>query len=389
MRIVFTVGLQSLCIALLCSSAGMAQDRPSVPEQPSSEDECAAFSNAYHSYLTRLSANYYACDRANGDAPVSEWRSGYSCGTHIKVPPACVEASNRWDCATSEYSSLQRQCSARLPRNRNADDPLRRSLLDAVGLPPPEVAGLRMARRLVEAGKNEDAKSLLANYDALSKYKANVQALKTLYDPNVPPERRVTILANFSASKMLNPLAADLTQKAIGAAVAANQQAMTLLLRELNQISGQAAGAERTAIQAKLSARIREIEVLVNARANPQSRPQRAVTADNEGDSNSSGPCQGPCSNISANSEQLNYEERSTAIFKVRNSYPYSVGIRFFSQSRNNRWPGGKKAYRLDDSSFQNATLTCQEGEQICYGAWVNGDSKSYWGTTAQISGRG
>jgi len=66
--------------------------------------------------------------------------------------------------------------------------------------------------------------------------------------------------------------------------------------------------------------------------------------------------------------------------WQIRSDYPYIVSLEFYSQDRNHSWPGGGKAYILDDSAVHSYNLSCSYGETICYGAWVRGNSDKYWG---------
>lgn len=42
--------------------------------------------------------------------------------------------------------------------------------------------------------------------------------------------------------------------------------------------------------------------------------------------------------------------------------------------------PAGGKVYVLDDSEVHSYTLSCNPGEDICFGAWVRGNTDKYWG---------
>lgn len=66
--------------------------------------------------------------------------------------------------------------------------------------------------------------------------------------------------------------------------------------------------------------------------------------------------------------------------FVIRNNHPFAVRAELYSQSRNHVWPGGGQDYYLDDGEAKEMSLACQEGEEICYGAWVDGDENTYWG---------
>jgi len=66
--------------------------------------------------------------------------------------------------------------------------------------------------------------------------------------------------------------------------------------------------------------------------------------------------------------------------FEVQSMYRHKVQIEFYSQDRKHAWPGGNRAYNLDDYSVHTYTLNCIGGEKICYGAWVVGNSSRHWG---------
>lgn len=69
--------------------------------------------------------------------------------------------------------------------------------------------------------------------------------------------------------------------------------------------------------------------------------------------------------------------------FRVRNYDKYAVEVRFFSQSERRphwTWPGGDKAYVLRDSAIHDIKLRCYHNEKICYGAWIEGNRRRYWG---------
>lgn len=66
--------------------------------------------------------------------------------------------------------------------------------------------------------------------------------------------------------------------------------------------------------------------------------------------------------------------------FAIKNSHPNAMRVELYSQSRKHVWPGGGKDYYLDDGETKMIPLSCQDGESICYGAWVDGDEDTYWG---------
>ncbi|MDB5523134.1 MAG: hypothetical protein JWM58_897 [Rhizobium sp.] len=66
--------------------------------------------------------------------------------------------------------------------------------------------------------------------------------------------------------------------------------------------------------------------------------------------------------------------------FVMKNSHPNAVEVELYSQDRNHVWPGGGEIYLLDDGETKTMALSCQDGEKICYGAWISGDKSTYWG---------
>jgi hypothetical protein len=71
--------------------------------------------------------------------------------------------------------------------------------------------------------------------------------------------------------------------------------------------------------------------------------------------------------------------ENATLTWSFRSYHPNTVQLEFYSQHRDAAWPGGGRAYVLDDYDIHTFRLNCWDGEQICYGAWVDGNSE-YWG---------
>lgn len=67
-------------------------------------------------------------------------------------------------------------------------------------------------------------------------------------------------------------------------------------------------------------------------------------------------------------------------LFSIRNDYPYTLMLVFYSDDRNWEWPGDDQAYVLDDNRIHDYPLNCNYGEKICYGAWPKGSRKYYWG---------
>lgn len=66
--------------------------------------------------------------------------------------------------------------------------------------------------------------------------------------------------------------------------------------------------------------------------------------------------------------------------FMMQNNHPNAVEVELYSQDRNHVWPGDGQVYILDDGETKQMPLSCEEGEKICYGAWIQGDRDTYWG---------
>ncbi|WP_350334655.1 hypothetical protein [Coralliovum pocilloporae] len=66
--------------------------------------------------------------------------------------------------------------------------------------------------------------------------------------------------------------------------------------------------------------------------------------------------------------------------WKVKSNHPNKVSVVFYSQTYDHAWPGGSKVYVISDYKTHTYRLNCRRGEKICYGAWVRGNSTTYWG---------
>jgi hypothetical protein len=69
-----------------------------------------------------------------------------------------------------------------------------------------------------------------------------------------------------------------------------------------------------------------------------------------------------------------------TMTWRVKSTYKYKVQVAFYSQARKYEWPGGGDAYNLNDSETHEYPIRCEEDEKICFGGWVTGNAKKYWG---------
>lgn len=71
----------------------------------------------------------------------------------------------------------------------------------------------------------------------------------------------------------------------------------------------------------------------------------------------------------------------ATLRWTIDNDYNRTVSLEFYSQDRNHVWPGNDQVYVIDPNEGQASfNLSCNNNELICYGAWVRGNSQTYWG---------
>ena len=68
------------------------------------------------------------------------------------------------------------------------------------------------------------------------------------------------------------------------------------------------------------------------------------------------------------------------ATFKLTNNAPFSVMVKFFSQTRHWEWPSTTSHWSLGDNGQHSFRLGCQDGEKICYGGSYSADDKTHWG---------
>jgi hypothetical protein len=74
-------------------------------------------------------------------------------------------------------------------------------------------------------------------------------------------------------------------------------------------------------------------------------------------------------------------QAQGVVTFKFTNSARYTIYIRMFSQNRAWSWPGGDRAFVLDDRLEHSFLLECRVGEKICYGgSYRTGDGDGFWG---------
>lgn len=67
--------------------------------------------------------------------------------------------------------------------------------------------------------------------------------------------------------------------------------------------------------------------------------------------------------------------------FYLRNNHARAVVVELYSQATPGKvWPGGDQVYLLEKGEKKSVPITCESGEEICYGAWLYGDASRFWG---------
>lgn len=64
----------------------------------------------------------------------------------------------------------------------------------------------------------------------------------------------------------------------------------------------------------------------------------------------------------------------------IRNLQPRAVVVEFHGRKSGTVWPGDTKVYLLDKDERKSVTISCQAGENVCFGAWANGNDRISYG---------
>ncbi|MBZ9738059.1 MULTISPECIES: hypothetical protein [unclassified Mesorhizobium] len=72
----------------------------------------------------------------------------------------------------------------------------------------------------------------------------------------------------------------------------------------------------------------------------------------------------------------VNSAEAADMAFFVKNLRKEPVAIELFSRDRETVWPGNDKVFLVDPGSRKSVPISCNQGERICYGAWVDGNDQ-------------
>jgi len=71
-----------------------------------------------------------------------------------------------------------------------------------------------------------------------------------------------------------------------------------------------------------------------------------------------------------------NSAEAADMAFFVKNLRKEGVAVELFSRDRETVWPGNDKVFLVDPGSRKSVPISCNQGERICYGAWVDGNDQ-------------
>jgi uncharacterized protein YecT (DUF1311 family) len=67
--------------------------------------------------------------------------------------------------------------------------------------------------------------------------------------------------------------------------------------------------------------------------------------------------------------------------FLFRNNSGTDLQYQLFATGRDIVWPGAARFYTIPaNSKVHNAAISCELGEKICFGAWIEGRTDFYWG---------
>lgn len=66
--------------------------------------------------------------------------------------------------------------------------------------------------------------------------------------------------------------------------------------------------------------------------------------------------------------------------FYVRNETQRAMVMELHGRETGRAWPGKGEVYLLEPGERKSVLIDCQEGESVCYGAWVNGNDRISYG---------
>jgi hypothetical protein len=72
--------------------------------------------------------------------------------------------------------------------------------------------------------------------------------------------------------------------------------------------------------------------------------------------------------------------QASDVVVTIHNDHPMSVNVELYSASRQTAWPGNGETWTLADKVAKEFPISCEQGETICYGAWISDNREVFWG---------
>lgn len=66
--------------------------------------------------------------------------------------------------------------------------------------------------------------------------------------------------------------------------------------------------------------------------------------------------------------------------FRFTNRVAAPLFVELYSNDRQKIWPKEGRLFILADAAPRKLSVSCDPGEKICYGAWIEGDITRFWG---------
>jgi tetratricopeptide (TPR) repeat protein len=72
---------------------------------------------------------------------------------------------------------------------------------------------------------------------------------------------------------------------------------------------------------------------------------------------------------------------KTNLYWSLSKEHDATISVSFYSEARAYEWPGNRQVWLLENSSQKYTfNLSCNKGENICFGAWERGAPDTYWG---------
>jgi hypothetical protein len=66
--------------------------------------------------------------------------------------------------------------------------------------------------------------------------------------------------------------------------------------------------------------------------------------------------------------------------WNIQNRSGRRLELQLYSADRNWVWPSANRVYLLPGSKRYTIDISCKKNEKICYGAWLESNTRTYWG---------